>query len=188
MSLGLRAELLLGVSIHNGDGNLDAGLLLDLPTVSVSVSQLDGVNALCEEISSSSTLEGFLSHIFPNLTHIVPQVAIDAILTVGGGLAIEDVITATTGTQTTMAGTAWTLSTACLSWDDKVKGFASPTTSTTSSTAGATSSASAGTNGPGKKNSKSAGIRGFDNPLASGNVVWWGTGMAMTVILVVISL
>lgn len=188
MDLGLRSELLLAVDILDGDGSVDAGAFLDLPTLSVNISLLTGVNAECDPVSDSSTLDGFLSHVFPNLTNIVPIAGLDVGLEVQAQLNVDEVdIHESIGTQATLAGTQWTLSTVCLSWDSEKTAFASPTvTSTTSTSTGSAGPIATGKSEKGK--SSGAGAKGRDNPISGGNTVWWSAVLLLSVLLVSLSL
>jgi hypothetical protein len=175
LSIGLQTEVLLGVSLLSGSGDVKAGIFLDLPTLSVSISSLSGVNADCEPITSSNTVNGLLSHIFSNLTHIVPSAVVDIGLTAGATLIIPDVTTVQTDAATTLAGTEYTRETVCLSWDSTATAFVEPTFSTTTA---ATSVAATGIGNGGKK--ESFGIRLQDgNPLARTSGWAWATGMAL---------
>jgi hypothetical protein len=183
LSIGLQTEVLLGVSLLSGFGDIQAGIFLDLPTLSVSISSLSGVNADCEPITSSNTVNGLLSHIFPNLTHIVPSAVVDIGLTAGATLIIPDVTTLQTDAATTLAGTEYTLETVCLSWDSKATAFVEPTFSTT---AAATTVAATGI-GPGSGSGngnggekESSGIQlQDDNPFARTSGLAWATGMVL---------
>jgi hypothetical protein len=73
------------------------------------------VNAECEPISGSSTVNGFLSHVFPNPTNvvlqsIVPQFAIDVGLQVGAELDVDEAdVHETIGRDATLAGASASL-------------------------------------------------------------------------------
>jgi hypothetical protein len=118
----------------------------------LSVSELDGVNAECEPITDSSTINGFLSHIFPNLTHVVPQVGVDLGLAAGVSLDVDESFIHTSfGHQDTLTSTSWALPTTCLLWDESKKEFVSPTvtlsTTATTRTTGSTPTTTSGKGG-----------------------------------------
>jgi hypothetical protein len=183
LGVALVAELLLGIDILNGAGGMDAGFFLNLPSLSTTITQLSSVNAECEPISNITTVDEFLSHIFPNLTNIVPEVGVGVGLQIGAHLnVVEANVHESIGTSTTLAGTQWTMPTACLSYDVNRKAFTSPTVS---STAAAAATGESGTLG-GKKSS--AGERGRQNPISGGNGVWWSAGMFLSVLFVAVSL
>ncbi|TVY85315.1 hypothetical protein LSUE1_G000192 [Lachnellula suecica] len=191
LGLGLRAELDLGINILSGDGSMAAGAFIDLPSLTVTISNLAGVNKQCEPITNITTADQILSHVFPNLTHIVPEVGINIGLQVGAALNIADVHTSI-GSQTVLAGTTFTMPTACLSYDASNKAFVSPTvTSSTTSIALTGTGASVsetGTANPESAKAKSSGKRNGNNPLAGEGAFWWTGCMLLSVFLVALSL
>jgi hypothetical protein len=176
LSLGLHTEVLLGVSLLSGSGDIHAGIFLDLPTLSVSISPLGSVNADCEALNASIPVNGFLSHIFPNLTHIEPSVVVDIGLEAGATLIVHDVTTITTEASTTLAGTEYPLETVCLSWDSQATAFVKPTFSTTTATAA--SGTGSGNGATGKKSSYGTRV-GDENPFARTFGLVWATGMVL---------
>src|SRR5450432_3307659 len=72
LSLGLNTEVLLGVDILSGTGNIHAGVFMNLPTLSTHMSPLRNISSNCEA-SNSSTGNDTQSHIFPSLIHIIPS-------------------------------------------------------------------------------------------------------------------
>jgi hypothetical protein len=189
LALGLRTEVLLGVSLLSGSGDMSAGIFLDLPTLSVSISPLSGVNADCEPLTSSNSVNGLLSHIFPNLTHIVPSAVVDIGLGASAALIIPDVTTITIEASTTLAGTEYALETVCLSWDNKATAFVKPSFSTTTTTAAAAatgtgSGTGSGSGGSGNKESFGTGLRD-ENPFVRTAGSVWATGMVLGYTLLV---
>ncbi|RFU30780.1 hypothetical protein B7463_g5553, partial [Scytalidium lignicola] len=189
LSLGLRLQLDLEIDILDRSGHISAGVFLDAPSLSVTISQLAGVNADCEPVNGSTTTSGFLSHIFPNLTHITGEVGIDAGLDIDASLNIPGVdIHTTIGTQTTLFGTTFALPTTCLLWNNQSSAFASPTIDpvVTTGKAGATATGAgnlSGTGGPGSSDNVNAGVRGAVNPISRENPVWFAAGMLLAVFL-----
>jgi hypothetical protein len=167
-SLGLRSAVLLGVDVLSGQGSIHAGIFIDLLSVSVNISILEGVNAHCEPLTSSNTLNGLLSHVFPKFTNIVPSVNISFDLEAGAELDIAHLSlnTQSVAASATLAGTVFPLQTACLSWDEKATKFVEPAFTTTSTTA----AAAAGATGTGLRDR---------NPFAQTAGVIWAMFMAL---------
>jgi hypothetical protein len=177
--IGLAASLLVGVEILDGHGILGAGMFINLPHLSLSISQLDSVNAHCEPVNGSSTVDGFLSTVFPNLTHIVPAADIDIGLSATAGVNFADIHNSGSDTHT-LTGIPFTLPTACMMWDAENNAFTTPTTTTT------TTSAPTSTGGGGKKTN--LGARRMSNPISELTGMWWMFGMLLSVLLLAVSL
>jgi hypothetical protein len=172
---------------------MTAGFFFDLPALSVAISQISGMNAQCENIADSSTVDEFLSHIFPNLTHIVPKIEIGMGVQAGVELNVANVgIHETIGTQTTLAGTEFPLPTTCLSWDGEKSAFGTPaiTTAAAAEATGAGAGAEAGVTGSAIPENKkiNVGGRGRDNPLSDGKPIYWCGGMLLSLLFVAMSL
>ncbi|TVY88396.1 hypothetical protein LAWI1_G004756, partial [Lachnellula willkommii] len=128
LGIGLHAELDLGIDILSGDGSITAGAFVDLPALKISIANLAGVNKQCEPITNITSVDQLLSHAFPNLTHIVPEANIKVGLQVGGGLDVPELnFHASIGSQAVLAGTSYSMPTACLSFDSSQKAFVLPT-------------------------------------------------------------
>lgn len=127
LSLAFHSELLLGVDILSGKGSISAGAFLDLPALSVNISEVKSVDKNCnpsQDLAAADT--------FALLTKIVSNVDIALGLQASVQLSIPDSdFKESVGTTATLAGTASPLSTACLSFDAAKKVFASPTVTTT---------------------------------------------------------
>jgi hypothetical protein len=134
---------------------MEAGVFLCLPALSVSISSLSNVNAHCESVNSSSSITGFLSHVFPNLINIVPSATLDIGLYASATLAVPAILETHVpevnfGTSMALVGTSFALETACLSWDSNATAFVEPTfTPTTSNTAAAPTGSESGSSGSG---------------------------------------
>jgi hypothetical protein len=188
LGLGLTAYILLGIDILSGDGEMTVGMFVDTPYLTLSISQLAGVNAECEPVTDSSTINGFLSHIFPNLTHVVPQVGVDLGLTAGVELNVDESFIHTSfGHQDTLTGTSWALPTTCLLWDDSKKEFTSPTV-TSSTTATTTTGSTPTTTGKGGKALSNMGVRGTDSPISELGAVWWSLGVLLSTLFIALCL
>jgi hypothetical protein len=184
LSLSLIAEVLLGVDILTHAGHMEAGVFLDLPALSVSISSLSNVNAHCESVNSSSSITGFLSHVFPKLINIVPSATLDIGLYASATLAVPTILETHVpevnfGTSVTLAGTSFALETACLSWDSEATAFVEPTfTPTSSNTAAAPTVTGSGSSGSGGQKNFGTQLR-EQNPFANKT----GTTYAMALIL-----
>ncbi|KAI9650585.1 hypothetical protein NHQ30_000603 [Ciborinia camelliae] len=202
LSLALHSEILLGVNILSGAGSITAGAFLDLPALSVSISQLSSVDKNCNPPNSSNsnsnpTSSESLSNIdfFPSLTNIVPQAAIALGLEAGAELSISEIhFLEKVATTATLAGTTFALPTACLSFDAGKRSFVSPTVSSSTTslslTATATGAGAAGNSEGGLKKSTNAGSQlssplGLDGGMSS---LYWTAGMLGSVFLVAMGL
>ncbi|TGO81742.1 hypothetical protein BPOR_1035g00010 [Botrytis porri] len=146
LSLALHSELLLGVNILSGKGSIAAGALLDLPALSVTISELTSVDENCNPAQNSSSSVNNLDY-FSSLTNIVPQADIAIGLQAGIQLAIPDLhFVENVGTTVTLAGTSMLLPTQCMSFDGGKKEFVTP-----KATGSSSSSLSTGTVGSSKK-------------------------------------
>ncbi|TGO19974.1 hypothetical protein BPAE_0325g00010 [Botrytis paeoniae] len=146
LSLALHSELLFGVNILSGEGSIAAGTFLDLPALSVTISELNSVDENCNPAQSSSSSVKDLDY-FSSLTNIVPQADIaiglqaDIKMTIPYPHFVENV-----NTTTTLAGTSMLLPTHCMSFDGEKKEFVTP-----GATGSSSSSSSTGTAGSSKK-------------------------------------
>ena len=184
LGLGLVAQLLVGVEILDGHGILGAGMFINLPHVGLTVSQIDSVNAQCEPVNGSTTIDGFLSTVFPNLTHIVPDAAIDIGLSATAGVDLPGVnVDLSAGSIHTLTGIPFTLPTACMMWNAKNNEFTTPTTTTTTS---ASTSIPSPTGVAGKKTNLAA--RRMSNPIVELAGLWWMLGMLLSVLFFAVSL
>ncbi|KAF7924960.1 uncharacterized protein EAE98_007048 [Botrytis deweyae] len=148
LSLALHSEILLGVDILSGKGSIAAGAFLDLPALSVTISELTSVDENCNPAQSSSSSVKDLDY-FSSLTNIVPQADIAIGLQAGIQLRIPDLnFVENVGTTATLAGTSMLLPTHCMSFDGGKKEFVTPGATGSSSSS---SSSSTGTVGSSKK-------------------------------------
>ncbi|KAF7924019.1 hypothetical protein EAE99_006680 [Botrytis elliptica] len=146
LSLALHSEILLGVDILSGKGSIAAGAFLDLPALSVTISELTSVDENCNPAQSSSSSVKDLDY-FSSLTNIVPQADIAIGLQAGIQLRIPDLnFVENVGTTATLAGTSMLLPTHCMSFDGGKKEFVTP-----GATGSSSSSSSTGTAGSSKK-------------------------------------
>lgn len=150
LSLALHSQILLGVNILSGDGSIAAGAFLDLPALSVTISELTSVDENCNPAQSSSSSAKDLDY-FSSLTNIVPQADIAIGLQAGIQLTVPDLhFVENVGTTATLAGTSMLLPTQCMSFDGGKKEFVTPG-ATGSSSSSSSSSTGTGTAGGSKK-------------------------------------
>ncbi|KAM3150690.1 hypothetical protein ABEW05_008991 [Botrytis cinerea] len=150
LSLALHSQILLGVNILSGDGSIAAGAFLDLPALSVTISELTSVDENCNPAQSSSSSVKDLDY-FSSLTNIVPQADIAIGLQAGIQLTVPDLhFVENVGTTATLAGTSMLLPTQCMSFDGGKKEFVTPG-ATGSSSSSSSSSTGTGTAGGSKK-------------------------------------
>ncbi|KAL8909501.1 MAG: hypothetical protein Q9207_000181 [Kuettlingeria erythrocarpa] len=118
ISASFRPELLLGVSVLGGE--FGAGVYLDLPTVSATVSQVAHVNDVCEPIpdtltpdnATSATINGVLEDVFGSLTHIESNVGLAV-----GVLAQANLGAVGADAEYVIFNTSFPGPTACFSYD-----------------------------------------------------------------------
>ncbi|KAL8752353.1 MAG: hypothetical protein Q9184_005764 [Pyrenodesmia sp. 2 TL-2023] len=118
ISASFRPELLLGASIFRS--TLGAGVFLDLPTISATVSQVAQVNDRCEPIpdvqtpnnASSTIVDGVLEDVFGSLTHIESNLELGVGVLAQGQLGLVDAEAVFTVFNTSFPGP-----TTCLSFD-----------------------------------------------------------------------
>ena len=150
LSLALHSQILLGVNILSGDGSIAAGAFLDLPALSVTISELTSVDENCNPAQSSSSSAKDLDY-FSSLTNIVPQADIAIGLQAGIQLTVPDLhFVENVGTTATLAGTSMLLPTQCMSFDGGKKEFVTPG-ATGSSSSSSSSSTGTGTAADSKK-------------------------------------
>lgn len=155
-------------------------MFINLPHLGLTIEQINSVNADCEPVDSNTT-SGFLSTIFPNLTHIVPQADIDVGLSAQAGIGIED-FNAIFATTHVLAGTSFPLPTKCLMWDDTNNVFTTPTTSSTT-----TSSTGPSVTGASDKKTN-LGAKTISNPVLELGTMGWMLGMLLTTLFIAVAL
>jgi len=133
-----------------------------------------------DPITDSNTANGLLSHIFPNLTNIVPKAGIDVGLEIGATLAAPGISIAK-ATSTTLVGTDFSLPTACMSWDSDKTAFVSPTVSSTTTTTGSSTTATATGDGKSGKSHTNAAARAQE---VSVSKTYGGCLMSITLLFV----
>ena len=166
LSAAFAPELLLGLSVFDGDGTAGAGAFLSLPAVSATLSQVSHVNAQCEAAPSStpSDTTNATADIFASLTHLMPAVNMSV------GIVAEAEIHAGVFSFAerqpyTAFQTGFPLPTACLGFDDKAKTYGPASAVVASATATAGGKALPG-------GAKGAATSGKSNPLRSVVGTW----------------
>lgn len=128
---GFQPQLLLGISFFEGKGTAGAGIFLDSPLLTSTLSTVHHVSSKCENATANND-------IFDTLTHV------DASVDVGVGLTAEaDVdiggISFGDAAPYSVLQTAYALPTACLKFDAGAKSYvpatATPSVTTTTTTA-----------------------------------------------------
>ncbi|KAL2009720.1 hypothetical protein VTN00DRAFT_5527 [Thermoascus crustaceus] len=147
-SVTFKPQILLGVKTAAGAVSGGIGGILELPTLSVNITQLSGVDEKCEKPSNAAEegLDSVLDNVFGNLTNIVPTIDL-----VVGALADFGVDVANfqegVATQTVLHSTNYALPTACLAFDRDSQSYGTPVkaTTTTASRTGTGAAAAAST-------------------------------------------
>ncbi|GFF64076.1 hypothetical protein IFM60648_01141 [Aspergillus lentulus] len=127
-SIGFKPQVLLGINTAVGSVQGGVGAFLELPKVSVNVTQLSNVNEKCEAVSNGDgKLTSMLDNIFGNFTNIVPTVDINLGALANFEVDVPRVFTETAAVQTVLASTSYPLPTACLQFDSESGEYSSPT-------------------------------------------------------------
>lgn len=144
MSVTFKPQILLGIKTAAGAVTGGIGGFLELPTLSVNITQLSGVDEKCEKPSNAAEegLDSVLDNVFGNLTNIVPTVDL-----VVGALADFGVDIANfqkgVATQTVLHSTNYALPTACLAFDRDSQSYGTPVKATTTTTQSGTKTGAA---------------------------------------------
>ena len=182
LSAAFTPELLMGISVFDGDGTAGAGMFLNLPQISATVAQVANVNSKCEPEAVSSNnntgLDGALDDFFNSLTHLTSDVELAVGVVAEQGIKADNFFTEAAREAYTVFSTDFPLPTACFSFDAAAKTFGSPTLSNTASDTPGASAIPGG--------SKSAASLGKDNALG-GVVGKWGRFETTFAILVCVS-
>lgn len=117
-----KPEVLLGISVLNGQGLAGAGVLLSLPYIEAKISQVANVDHLCNPLSTTNN-NLLQTDNFTSLTNIVPKAVLDLELIAqaevrAGSFRLDDAAAFTALSQEIP------LPTACFSYDPEKKTFA----------------------------------------------------------------
>ncbi|KAH2990454.1 hypothetical protein KXV25_009007 [Aspergillus fumigatus] len=127
-SIGFKPRVLLGINTAVGSVQGGVGAFLELPKVSVNVTQLRNVNEKCESVSNGEgKLTSMLDNIVGDFTNIVPTVDINLGALANFEVDVPRVFTETAAVQTVLASTSYPLPTACLQFDSESGEYSSPT-------------------------------------------------------------
>ncbi|EAW23837.1 putative GPI anchored protein [Aspergillus fischeri NRRL 181] len=127
-SIGFKPQVLLGINTAVGSVQGGVGAFLELPKVSVNVTQLSNVNEKCESVSNGDgKLTSMLDNVFGDFTNIVPSVDINLGALANFEVDVPRVFTETAAVQTVLASTSYPLPTACLQFDSESGEYSSPT-------------------------------------------------------------
>ena len=107
LAISLRPQVLLGINLFKGAGNIGAGFFFDIPKLSANISTQEGVNARCEKPQNASKIAS------GKRLHIEPEVVLDVGVELEVDLDIGPVPAKTL--SHTIFGTPFPLPTACSS-------------------------------------------------------------------------
>ncbi|GFF75445.1 hypothetical protein IFM53868_01581 [Aspergillus udagawae] len=143
-SIGFKPQILLGINTAVGSVQGGVGAFLELPKVSLNVTQLGNVNEKCEAVSNGDgKLTSVLDHVFGNFTNLVPTVDINLGALANFEVDVPRVFTEAAAVQTVLASTSYPLPTACLHFDPESGQYSSPTPTPVSSAVGKAATAKA---------------------------------------------
>ena len=71
LAISLRPQLLLGIELFKGRGNIGAGFFFDIPKLSANISTKEGINSQCEKPKNDSKIKS------GKRLHIEPEVVLD---------------------------------------------------------------------------------------------------------------
>ncbi|KAL9066955.1 MAG: hypothetical protein Q9161_007199 [Pseudevernia consocians] len=133
---GFKPQLLLGISFFSGKGTAGAGIFLDAPVLTSTISTVSHVDSKCENVTNSAVANGIIDDVFDTLTHI------DASVNVGLGLVAQAELDVgeysfKDNAPYNLAETSFALPTACMSFDAGAKSYG-PASATSSATGSAT--------------------------------------------------
>jgi len=136
-SIGFKPQVLLGINTAVGSVQGGIGAFLELPNVSVNVTQLSNVNEKCETVSNGDgKLTSVLDNVLGNFTNIVPTVDINLGAQARFEVDVPGAFTEAAAVQTVLASTSYPLPTACLQFDSESGEYSSPTPTPASSAVG----------------------------------------------------
>lgn len=143
-SIGFKPQVLLGINTAVGSVQGGIGAFLELPNVSVNVTQLSNVNEKCETVSNGDgKLTSVLDNVLGNFTNIVPTVDINLGALARFEVDVPGAFTEAAAVQTVLASTSYPLPTACLQFDSESGEYSSPTPTPASSAVGKLATAEA---------------------------------------------
>lgn len=124
LGIGLYAELLLGISIENNGGDIDASGFADLPYLNISITQVSEVDENCNPMGAATDS----TTAYSNMTHIVYDVLLDVGVEVEFDIDADTdadaaIISLSSGAEATLMKTTMELPTSCLSWDSSKATF-----------------------------------------------------------------
>ena len=156
LSATIQPEVLVGISFFDGKESAGAGVFLNLPTLSLSVDQVNGTDQNCDPTTNQTIIQDLNSE-YDALINIVPNVAIGAGFVVQASAAVPGLATLADQRAFTPLATTFAPPTACLAFDKSSSAFVSPTlppANAASATVGAGGSEANG--GPGQQSSSPA--------------------------------
>ncbi|RHZ60790.1 uncharacterized protein CDV56_102322 [Aspergillus thermomutatus] len=143
-SIGFKPQVLLGINTAVGSVQGGIGAFLELPNVSLNVTQLSNVNEQCEAVSNGDgKLTSALNNVLGNFTNIVPTVDINLGALANFEVDVPRVFTEAAAVQTVLVSTSYALPTACLEFDSESGKYSSPTPTPVSSAIGKVATAEA---------------------------------------------
>lgn len=168
---GFQPQLLLGISFFSGKGTAGAGLFLDAPLLTSTLSTVSHVTSTCENVTGNAVANGIINDIFDTLTHVDASVDVGLGLTAQAEVDVGD-YSFRDNKPFSLLETSYALPTACMSFDAGAKSYGP---------ASATGSASATT---GHNGGKSGAVAGAINPFGAQGAGWRGL-MAVSGLMVV---
>ena len=125
LSADIKTQVLVGIDLFDGYATAGAGVFLDLPSLSLSVEEVNNRDENCNPTTNRTLIQQLDSE-YDAMINIIPDVVIDAGLVVQAELGKGDL---SVGTQTafTPLSTAYPPPTACFAFDKNSHRFVSPT-------------------------------------------------------------
>ena len=137
---GFIPQLLMGMDFFGGIGRLGAGIFLNAPTISTTLSTVSHVDNKCENITSSAVANKILNGTFDTLTHVNASVDFAIGVIAEADLSVGE-IKVHEAAPYTFTSESFPLPTACLSFDGNAKTYGPPSATASGSTRPTTSSA-----------------------------------------------
>lgn len=149
-SIGFRPLLAIGVTTADGIVNAGIDASINVPSLSMEITQLSGVDENCNPLTGSSAVNELIGKFLGNVTNIVPSASVDLALGAHIGATIDG-HGHVDSDSVTLLSTTTALPTMCLKFDEDSGTFAPatlPASVTATSSSGSHKKSSAADNLP----------------------------------------
>ena len=123
---GFKPQLLLGISFFEGKGTAGAGVFLDSPILTSTLSTVSHVTSSCENVTNNAVANGIINNIFDTLTHVEASVDVGLGLTAEAEVKVANIAYGDSEPYSLLQ-TSYALPTACMSFDAGAKSYVAAT-------------------------------------------------------------